>query len=122
MARALTKCPQCGERASPFAAGCALCGADLDAARRAGRGSGRRGFELPRVPSGGLGSARIDWLHVLIAVLFALALAPVGFFLALYWAWQRNRAGEPVMVALMLGVAVVAATAPLWFWRLVYGV
>jgi hypothetical protein len=27
------KCPQCGERVSPFAAGCALCGADLDPKR-----------------------------------------------------------------------------------------
>jgi len=26
-------CPQCGERVSPFAAGCALCGADLDPKR-----------------------------------------------------------------------------------------
>ena len=25
------------------------------------------------------------------------------------------------LVALMLGAAVVAVTAPLWFWRLVYG-
>jgi predicted amidophosphoribosyltransferase len=24
------RCPQCGEHVSPFAAGCALCGADLD--------------------------------------------------------------------------------------------
>jgi hypothetical protein len=23
-------CPQCGERVTPYAAGCALCGADLD--------------------------------------------------------------------------------------------
>jgi predicted amidophosphoribosyltransferase len=26
-------CPQCGERVTPFAAGCALCGADLDPKR-----------------------------------------------------------------------------------------
>jgi hypothetical protein len=26
-------CPQCGERVTPFAAGCALCGADLDPQR-----------------------------------------------------------------------------------------
>lgn len=26
-------CPQCGERVTPFAAGCALCGADLDPRR-----------------------------------------------------------------------------------------
>jgi uncharacterized protein (DUF983 family) len=28
-----TRCPQCGERVMPFAAGCAICGADLDTAR-----------------------------------------------------------------------------------------
>jgi len=26
-------CPRCGERVTPFAAGCALCGADLDPRR-----------------------------------------------------------------------------------------
>jgi predicted amidophosphoribosyltransferase len=26
-------CPQCGERVTPYAAGCALCGADLDPRR-----------------------------------------------------------------------------------------
>ena len=28
-----TRCPQCGERVMPFAAGCSICGADLDTAR-----------------------------------------------------------------------------------------
>jgi len=28
-----SRCPRCGERVSPFAAGCAVCGADLDTAR-----------------------------------------------------------------------------------------
>ena len=28
-----SRCPQCGERGSPLAAGCAICGADLDPAR-----------------------------------------------------------------------------------------
>jgi hypothetical protein len=28
-----SRCPQCGERVSPFAAGCAVCGADLDPSR-----------------------------------------------------------------------------------------
>jgi predicted amidophosphoribosyltransferase len=26
-------CPSCGERVTPFAAGCAICGAELDPAR-----------------------------------------------------------------------------------------
>ncbi|MEA2284111.1 MAG: hypothetical protein QOJ21_154 [Solirubrobacteraceae bacterium] len=29
-------CPRCGERVSAFAAGCALCGADLDPGRAQG--------------------------------------------------------------------------------------
>jgi hypothetical protein len=35
MARRLdpTRCPSCGERVTAFAAGCALCGADLDPRR-----------------------------------------------------------------------------------------
>jgi len=28
-----TRCPQCGERVMPFAAGCSICGADLDMKR-----------------------------------------------------------------------------------------
>jgi hypothetical protein len=28
-----TRCPTCGERVQPLAAGCAYCGADLDTAR-----------------------------------------------------------------------------------------
>ena len=28
-----SRCPNCGERVSPYAAGCAVCGAELDASR-----------------------------------------------------------------------------------------
>ena len=28
-----SRCPNCGERVQPFAAGCAVCGADLDTKR-----------------------------------------------------------------------------------------
>ncbi len=33
MPRDRTRCPNCGERVLPFAAGCAICGADLDTTR-----------------------------------------------------------------------------------------
>jgi hypothetical protein len=33
MPRAISKCPKCGEPVSPFAAGCAICGTDLQAPR-----------------------------------------------------------------------------------------
>jgi predicted amidophosphoribosyltransferase len=38
-------CPQCGERVSAFAAGCAICGAELDPGRanHAGQGPDLRG-------------------------------------------------------------------------------
>jgi hypothetical protein len=28
-----TRCPSCGERVTPYAAGCAICGTDLDPKR-----------------------------------------------------------------------------------------
>jgi predicted amidophosphoribosyltransferase len=28
-----TRCPSCGERVTPYAAGCAICGAELDPRR-----------------------------------------------------------------------------------------
>lgn len=33
MSRDRSRCPNCGERVQPFAAGCAICGADLDTKR-----------------------------------------------------------------------------------------
>ena len=33
MPRDRSRCPNCGERVSPYAAGCAVCGADLDTER-----------------------------------------------------------------------------------------
>jgi predicted amidophosphoribosyltransferase len=33
LSRDPNRCPSCGERVTPFAAGCALCGADLDPRR-----------------------------------------------------------------------------------------
>jgi hypothetical protein len=44
-------CPQCGERVTPFAAGCALCGADLDPKRWQRPVPVRRRLAL-RVPGG----------------------------------------------------------------------
>jgi hypothetical protein len=118
MARAVTHCPNCGQRVTPFAAGCAVCGADLEAAR-AKRSSQRR-IELPRTRwYGGVSTGQVDWIQLTVAVLAALAIAPLGLFLALYWASRYNREGAQVMTWAMLGVAVLAAVAllaPVWFW------
>jgi hypothetical protein len=120
MPRGVSKCPNCGEPVSPFAAGCAICGADLEAARA--QAAARRRIEVPRVPSVG---GSIDWVHVAIAVVLALAVPPVGLALALYWAVQRNRFGERTMTLLMLAAAALALAAllaPVWFWSHILGV
>ena len=106
---------------SPFAAGCAICGTDLEAARA--RKAARRRIELPRAPRM-RAPGEIDWWLVALAFVLALAFSPVGFVLALYWALQRNRLGERVMTALMLAaaaLALAATVAPVWFWNHLLG-
>lgn len=128
MPRAISRCPRCGEPVTPFAAGCAICGADLERARA--ELATKRRIELPRptarLVGGGPVGARVDldWVHIAVAVVLALAAPPVGFGLALYWAFQRRRGGQSAMVAVMLAVAGLAAAAlvaPVWFWSHVLG-
>jgi hypothetical protein len=121
MPRAITRCPSCREPVSPFAAGCAICGADLEAARA--QLAARRRVELPR-PRWFQSRAGIDWVHIAVAVLLALAFAPVGLLLSIYWAVQRYRSGETVMFAAMAATAALALAAmlaPVWFWSHLYG-
>jgi hypothetical protein len=63
-----SRCPNCGERVSPYAAGCAICGADLDARRwDAGPGAGQRaGSWLSALT---FGSETGKWLLILAVVL-----------------------------------------------------
>jgi hypothetical protein len=116
--RAITHCPNCGQTVTPFAAGCAVCGTDLEAARAAR--SAKRRVELPQARwYGGTSSGSVDWIHLLLAVLASLALAPVGLFLGLYWASRYHRDGNTVMTVGMLAAAALAAAAllaPVWFW------
>lgn len=118
MPRAITHCPNCGQTVTPFAAGCAVCGADLEAARA--RRNARRRIELPRAHWYGAGSGgSIDWVHVAIAVLAALVIAPLGLLLSLYWASRYHRDGATTMTVAMLAVAALSAAsllAPVWFW------
>lgn len=65
-----SRCPNCGERVSPFAAGCAVCGADLDQARwDTGPGIGQRGSSfLSSLTHGGIPTWAV-WALVIFAVL-----------------------------------------------------
>jgi hypothetical protein len=122
----VSRCPNCREPVSPFAAGCAICGADLEAARAKRAASRRPTFQLPsvRLPGPRAGS-NVDWVQVVIAYLLALFAGPIGLVLALYWAYQHSiRAGGRVMMWLMLGavaLSIAALLAPVWFWSHIYG-
>ena len=62
-----SRCPSCGERVSPYAAGCAVCGADLDTARwDSGPGVGQRVASALNAVSF---RAIPGWLVVVVAVL-----------------------------------------------------
>ena len=68
-----SRCPSCGERVSPYAAGCAVCGADLDPSRwNTGPSIGNRISSLWNAVSiGGYG-------------LGAIGLVALGFFVVFF--------------------------------------
>jgi hypothetical protein len=79
-----SRCPKCGERVSPFAAGCAICGADLDT-RRWDSGPGpltRAGSWLAALGSGprntGPSGAAIVLLLLFGGTIVSLALYALG--------------------------------------------
>lgn len=77
-----SRCPNCGERVSPFAAGCAVCGADLDTARwDDGPGLGNRiGSTLSAFTYRGLGASG-KWL--LFGFLFVFLGIPILYGLGI---------------------------------------
>jgi hypothetical protein len=87
------RCPDCGRPVSPFAAGCAICGADLDAHRR-------RIGETPSRPSfrTGIPVTYGDTTDLVIAtvVMGLLAVfAPLyGALLSALVIWQSERTGN----------------------------
>jgi hypothetical protein len=79
-------CPNCGEPVSPFAAGCSICGADLESHRRK---VGERRLPRPRL------RVRLD-PHVVLVIFTVLAilLSPfLGLILAAVGAQDRHRNG-----------------------------
>src|SRR5437763_5150480 len=105
MPRPITHCPRCGEPVTPYAAGCAICGADIEGARRAA--------SERRVAVGRVGLPRLhvdeDALRVVIALLVALAAPVFGVLIACWFAWHAHGQGRTGMRNLMLAIAVLAA-------------
>lgn len=99
MARGPGYCPRCGERVSPFAAGCALCGADLDPRRH-------EPSRLSRVSAPQISSSRV--VFVVVLALLTL-LAPILAVLLCGWiAYDRDRNGESAERNIALAFAIAA--------------
>ncbi len=96
-ARAISKCPNCREPVSPFAAGCAICGTNLEAARaELAAKRGRR----PQLP----GAVRLsdDALRIGLGVLTALFSPVMGALLTGYFAHDAEQDGRVQARNLML--------------------
>jgi hypothetical protein len=114
MARAITRCPDCGATVSQFAAGCAVCGFNLVAARqelerkRASRPSLEAPAWLPQVTTA---DAVLGALLILAAFAWPLVGGPIAGLFA-YFAHQkgdvvqRNLALAAVAIALIVVILI----------------
>lgn len=107
MPRAITRCPQCGQTVTPFAAGCAICGYDLAAARQA-RSASRNPLDHVSRPRFQLGD---DGIRLAIALLISLAAPLFGIVIACYFAWQMHNEGRLMWRNVMLGIAAANVVA-----------
>ena len=107
--RAINKCPQCGTSVSQFAAGCAICGYDLVAAREAASGA-TISDRFARFEPAFLRSseARREIAVIAIMALVAFFMPIVGLPLCGYVAYTRNRDGDNTMRNIALVLAAVS--------------
>jgi hypothetical protein len=118
--RGISKCPNCGEPVSPFAAGCAICGTNLEAARA--ELAAKRGLR-PQLPTLRLSD---DALRIGVAVLAAVFSPVMGALLSGYFAYDADRNGRTrtrnVMI-FVLGFSLIGAFAYARLWGgLIFGV
>ena len=113
MPRAISKCPSCGEPVSPFAAGCAICGTNLEAARAELAAKRARRPQLPEMRIGD------DGVRIGVSVLAALFAPVMGALLTGWFAYDADRKGRialrnVMLVLLALCLAGVFAYARIW--------
>jgi hypothetical protein len=112
--RAISKCPKCREPVSPFAAGCAICGTDLEAARAELAAKRARRPSLP-------GGVRLgdDAVRIGVGVIAAVFSPVMGALLTGYFAYDADRNGRAATRNLMLallGLSLVGAFAYAQLW------
>ena len=85
------QCPQSGSAVTPFAAGCAICGADLEAHRAR---AAQRSERLPKVRAPSVPRPRVspDVLAVGLTFLAAVFVPVLALLMAVLWARDPMRA------------------------------
>jgi hypothetical protein len=112
MARAANVCPRCGASITPYAAGCGVCGADLERQRRQRRARVPRTLSLPDTADNLPQNILLTALMVVVSLFAPL----YGMVLAALVGFDRNRRGERTMrnMAVAAGaLAVIAFFVPL---------
>ena len=112
--RAISKCPNCREPVSPFAADCAICGTNLEAARAELAAKRARRPSLP-------GPVRLgdDAVRIGVGVIAAVFSPAMGALLTGYFAYDADRNGRTatrnLMIALLgFSLVGIVAYAQLW--------
>jgi hypothetical protein len=112
--RAVNRCPNCREPVSPFAAGCAICGTNLEAARAELAAKRSRRPQLP-------GAVRLsdDAVRIGVGVVAAVFAPVMGALLTGYFAYEADQNGRAstrnLMIALLaFSLVGVFAYAQLW--------
>jgi hypothetical protein len=109
MARAITKCPNCGSTVSQFAAGCAICGENLTAARQEleRRRETRPSLEAPGwVPEVTAGDAVLGAILIIAAFGSPIVGGPIAGLFA-YFANQRGDTVQRNLALVAVAVAVI---------------
>ena len=109
MARAVTKCPNCGSSVSQFAAGCAICGENLTAARQELE---RRRAERPSITAPGwvpeitAGDAILGAILIIAAFGFPIVGGPIAGLFA-YFAHQKGDKVQRNLALVAVAIAVI---------------
>lgn len=113
--RSISRCPKCREPVSQFAAGCSVCGTDLQAARAE---LAERRTRRPHLP-GAVPRLGDDAIRIGVTVLAALFSPLMGALLAGYFAYDADRDGRvPTrnLMILLLGFSLVGLVAYAQIW------
>jgi hypothetical protein len=111
VARNAGRCPDCGEPVSAFAAGCAICGADLERYRAEEAARRRRVPSVP-APSVRLPEVDDDWLMLGLTTVLVLVAPLFGLILAVLGARDPRRANRRTWFVALAAIAVAIMLIP----------